>query len=80
MCSASIWKTLLMFCKSVADKLYRTARSKAESIAETSLIDSISCFMALPFVHGWCENPMVSRSGKAPNTVACNHQKPINFA
>lgn len=24
-----------------------------------------SVFMVLPFVDGWCENPIVSRSGKA---------------
>ena len=28
----------------------------------------ISSFMSLSFVHGWCENPMVNRSGKGTNT------------
>ena len=36
------------------------------------LIESIfySSFMVLPFVDGWCENPIVMRSGGATNTKA----------
>ena len=52
------------FFESLASK-----NAMATRMAINSAFSFISKFMALSFVDGWCENPIVKRSGRATQLI-----------